>query len=64
MLTPRNSPQNGVVERRNRSIMDYARTLIMEENLSQKYWRQVVSIAIYTFNRVQVNKGKNATSFE
>ena len=30
---PRTPPQNGIVERRNRSIMDYARTLMMENNV-------------------------------
>ena len=28
---PRTPPQNGIVERRNRSIMDYARTLMIEK---------------------------------
>ena len=34
---PRTPPQNGVAERRNRSIMDCARTLMMEKNVSLKY---------------------------
>ena len=35
--TLRTPPQNGIAERRNRSIMDYARTLMMEKNVSLKY---------------------------
>ena len=35
--TPRTHPQNGIVERRNRSIMDCARTLMMENKFSLKY---------------------------
>ena len=35
--TPRTPPQNGVVERRNRLIMDCARPLMMEKNASLKY---------------------------
>ena len=33
---PRTPPQNGIIERRNRSIMDCARTLMMEKNVSLK----------------------------
>ena len=44
--------------------MDCARTLMMEKGVSQKYWREVISIVVYTLNRVQVKKGTNATSFE
>ena len=35
--TPRTPPQNGIFERRNRSIMDYAKTLMMEKNVALKY---------------------------
>ena len=44
--------------------MDYAKTLMMENFFSLKYWREVVSTTIYTLNRVQIRKGKNATPFE
>ena len=50
--SPRTPPQNGIFERRNMSIMDYARTLVMEKNVSLKYWREVVSIDVYTLNCV------------
>ena len=52
MATQRTPPQNGIDERRNRSIMDCARTLMMENNVSQKYWRGFVSIVVYTLNQV------------
>ena len=48
--TPRTPPQNEIVERRNRSIMDCARTLMMEKNVALKYWREAVSTAVYTLN--------------
>ena len=56
--------QNGISERRNRSILDYARTLMIEKKVSLKYWREVVSTTIYTLNQVQVKKGTNSTPFE
>ena len=44
--------------------MDHARTSMMEKSVSNKYWREVVSIAIYTLDSLQVKKGINATPFE
>ena len=34
---PRTPPQNGVAERRNRSIMNYAKNLMMKKNVPMKY---------------------------
>ena len=36
----RTPPQNGVAKRRNRSIMDCARTLMMEKSIALKYWKE------------------------
>lgn len=44
--------------------MDYTRTLMIEKSISKKYWREDVSIVVYTLNSVQVKKGRNATHFE
>ena len=59
--SPRTPPLNGIPEKRNKFVMDCARTLMMEKNVSLKYWREVVSIAIYTLNRVQVKEGTHST---
>ena len=37
---------------------------MMEKNVTLKYWREAVSTAVYTLNRVQVKKGTHATPFE
>ena len=44
--------------------MDCARTLMMENNVALKYWREAISTDVYTLNRVQIKKGTNATPFE
>ena len=44
--------------------MDYARTLMMEKNVSLKYWREAISTIIYTLNHVQVKKSTHSTPFE
>ena len=54
--TPRTPPQNGIAERRNRSVIGCVRTLMMEKNVALKYSREVVSTAVYTLNRVQNKK--------
>ena len=61
--SPRTPPQNGIFETMNRFVMDYARTLMMEKNIALKYQREVVSIVVYTLNRVQVKKGTSTTPF-
>ena len=58
------TPQNGIAERMNRSIMNSTRTLMMEKNVSQKYWREVVSTAVYSMNQMQVKKGTIKTHFD
>ena len=60
----RTPPKNEIVERRNISIMDCARTLMMEKNVVLKYWREVISKILYTLNCVQVKKGTHSTPFE
>ena len=60
-ITP---PQNEITERRNKFLMDCARTLKMEKNVSLTYWREVVSTTIYTLNRVQVKKCTHSMPFE
>ena len=44
--------------------MDCARTLMMEKNVALKHWREVVSIAIYTLNCVQLKKATHLTPCE
>ena len=51
---PRNPLHNGISERRNRSIMECARTLMMEKFFALKYWREAISTTVYTLNHVQV----------
>ena len=61
---PRIPPQNEISERRNMSIMDYARILMMEKNVALKYWREAISTTVYTLNHVQIKKGTHSTPFE
>jgi hypothetical protein len=43
--------QNGVVERKNQTIMNMARTLLKEKHLSNTFWAEVVGCSVYLLNR-------------
>ncbi|GJR57267.1 ribonuclease H-like domain, reverse transcriptase, RNA-dependent DNA polymerase [Tanacetum coccineum] len=50
-LTPPYSPQqNGVVERRNRTIMSTTRCMMKATNMQQNFWAEAVRHAIYILN--------------
>ena len=52
VLAPGTPQKNDIAERRNRSIMDCARTLMIEKNVAIKYWKEAINTAIYTLNLV------------
>ena len=43
--SPRTPQQNGVVERKNRSLQEMARTMIHENNLAKHFWAEAVNTA-------------------
>jgi hypothetical protein len=43
--------QNGVAERKNRTIMEMARSMLKGKNLSNEYWAEAVACAVYILNR-------------
>ncbi|KAA3481748.1 Zinc finger, CCHC-type [Gossypium australe] len=47
--------QNGVSERKNRSLMDMARCLLFERNLPKTFWAKEVNTAVYLQNRLPIN---------
>jgi transposase InsO family protein len=50
--TTRYTPQqNGVVERKNQTIMNMARSMLREKNLSNDYWVEAVVYSMYILNR-------------
>ncbi|GJW84738.1 retrovirus-related pol polyprotein from transposon TNT 1-94 [Tanacetum coccineum] len=49
--TPRTPEQNGIVERRNRTLVEAARTMLSASKLPLSFWAEVVATACYTQNR-------------
>ncbi|GJZ87597.1 putative ribonuclease H-like domain-containing protein [Tanacetum coccineum] len=56
--------QNGVAERRNRTLIEAARTMLADFNLPTTFWAEAVSTACYVLNKVLVIKPHNKTPFE
>ena len=56
--------KNGISERRNISIMNYARTLMIEKNVAIKYWKEAINTIVHTMNKVQLKKKSNQNPYE
>ncbi|GJV52707.1 putative ribonuclease H-like domain-containing protein [Tanacetum coccineum] len=60
----RTPQQNGVAERRNRTLIEAARTMLADSKLPTTFWAEAVNIACYVQNRVLVVKPHNKTPYE
>ncbi|GJT23126.1 putative ribonuclease H-like domain-containing protein [Tanacetum coccineum] len=60
----RTPQQNGVAERRNRTLIEAARTMLADSKLPTTFWAEAVSTACYVHNRVLVVKPHNKTPYE
>ncbi|GJY72689.1 putative ribonuclease H-like domain-containing protein [Tanacetum coccineum] len=56
--------QNGVAERRNRTLIKAARTMLSDSKLPTTFWAEAINSACYVQNRVLVVKPHNKTSYE
>ena len=61
---PRTPQQNGVVERKNRTLQETARTLLHESNLPRKFWAEAVNTSCYVLNRVLIRPILLKTPYE
>nr|GFC81587.1 putative ribonuclease H-like domain-containing protein [Tanacetum cinerariifolium] len=61
---PRTPQQNGIAKRKNRTLIEAARTLLADSLLLILFWAEVVNTASYVQNRVLVIKPHNKTPYE
>ncbi|KAL8134558.1 hypothetical protein AgCh_009540 [Apium graveolens] len=52
----RTPQQNGVVERKNRTLVEAARTMLQDSKLPTRFWEEAVNTACYTQNKYVINK--------
>ncbi|GJS95067.1 putative ribonuclease H-like domain-containing protein [Tanacetum coccineum] len=63
-VTARTLQQNGVAERKNRTLIEAARTMLADSKLPTTFWAEAVNTACYVQNRVLVIKPHNKTPYE
>ncbi|WJX25125.1 hypothetical protein P8452_14197 [Trifolium repens] len=60
-ITPQ---QNGIVERKNRTIQESARVMLHAKNIPYYFWAEAMNTACYVHNRVTLRKGTTSTLYE
>ncbi|GJT72092.1 putative ribonuclease H-like domain-containing protein [Tanacetum coccineum] len=60
----RTPQQNGVAERKNRTLIEAARTMLADSKLPTTFWAEAVNTACYVQNRVLIIKPHNKTPYE
>nr|GEV42500.1 hypothetical protein [Tanacetum cinerariifolium] len=60
----RTPQQNGVIKRRNITLIEAARTMLADAKLPVTFWAEAVNTACYVQNRVLVNKSQSKTPYE
>jgi IS30 family transposase len=56
--------QNGVVERRNQTVVGMARALLKQRGMPAIFWREAVVMAVYILNRSPTKALNGRTSYE
>lgn len=64
LTAPRTPQQNGVAERKNRTVTEMARTMMHAKKLPQKYWAEAVSTAVYLLNPTPTRALDSQTPYE
>jgi len=61
LITPQ---QNGVLEKKNRSLEEFARTMLNFSNVPKYFWVDVLCIDCYVLNRILIKPILVITPFE
>jgi hypothetical protein len=61
---PYTPQQNGVVERKNRTLIDMARTMLGEYKMPERFWSEAVNTACHTINWLYLHRLLKKTSYE
>ena len=64
LCAPYTPQQNGVVERKNRTLTEMARTMLDEYKTPRRFWIDAIDIAWHIINRVYLHKFFKKTSYE
>ncbi|CAL2271591.1 unnamed protein product [Prunus armeniaca] len=64
LTTPYTPQQNGVAERKNRTIVEMAKCLMLEKKIPFDFWAEAVNISMYILNRCPTKALSKKTPFE
>jgi hypothetical protein len=62
--SPYTPQQNGVVESKNRTLLDMARTMLDEYKTSDRFWAEAINTACYSINPLYLHRILKKTSYE
>ncbi|XP_075106996.1 uncharacterized protein LOC107760425 [Nicotiana tabacum] len=62
--TPRTPQQNSVVERKNMTLKDMARTMLIDSGIAKTFWAEAVNTACYLINMCMIRSLLNKTPDE
>ena len=60
-ITPQ---QNGIVERKNRTLQEMARVMMLAQNIPTYFWAEALNTACHIHNRVTLRPGMSLTLYE
>ena len=64
LTVPKTPQQNGVAERLNSTLVESARTILIQARLLQKFWVEALNTTVYLHNRSPTRAVDGATPFE
>lgn len=64
LTAPYSPQQNGVVERRNRTLLEMTRSILKHMNMSSYLWGEAIRHATYLLNRVATRSLEKKTPYE
>ena len=64
LTAPYSPQQNGVVERKNRTVMEMTRCLLHDKRLPKKFWAEAANTSVFLLNRWPTKALQTRTPFE